>query len=86
MNTITHNQRYLPHEISTKYHSVKIYRSGYSVSFVCRRYKISHQTVQIDKNYFYVVALDNYLLNNIYLVVLRKKIHRAKYNSRNVKF
>ena len=40
MNTITHNQRYLPHELSTKYYSVKLYRNGCSVSFVCRRYKI----------------------------------------------
>ena len=45
MNTITHNQRYLPHEITTKYHAVKLYRSGYSVSFVCRRYKISKSSL-----------------------------------------
>lgn len=45
MNTITHNQRYLPHELSTKYHSVKLYRSGCSVSFVCRRYKISKSSL-----------------------------------------
>ena len=45
MKIITHNQRYLPHEISTKYYSVKLYRSGYSVSFVCRRYKISKSSL-----------------------------------------
>lgn len=41
MNTITHSQRYLPHELSTKYHAVKLYRAGYTVAFVCRRYHIS---------------------------------------------
>lgn len=45
MNTITHNQRYLPHEITTKYHAVKLYRNGSSVSFVCRRYKISKSSL-----------------------------------------
>ncbi len=45
MNTITHNQRYLPHEISTKYHSVLLYRAGNSISFVCRRYKISKSSL-----------------------------------------
>lgn len=41
MNTITHTQRYLPHELSTKFYAVKLYRQGYSVRFVCRRYHIS---------------------------------------------
>lgn len=41
MNSITHTQRYLPHEIQTKFHACKLYRSGYSVAFVCRRYHIS---------------------------------------------
>ena len=41
MNTITYSQRYLPHEISTKYYAVKLYRTGVGVSFVCRRYHIS---------------------------------------------
>lgn len=45
MNTITHSQRYLPHEFSTKYYAVKLYRSGASVSFVCRRYKISKSSL-----------------------------------------
>lgn len=41
MNTIAYSQRYLPHELTTKYHAVKLYRSGNPVSFVCRRYHIS---------------------------------------------
>jgi len=41
MNTITHSQRYLPHEISTKYFAVKLYRSGVGISYVTRRYHIS---------------------------------------------
>ena len=45
MNNITHSQRYLPHEIQTRLHAVKLYRSGESVSFVCRRYKISKSSL-----------------------------------------
>ena len=45
MNTITHSQRYLPHEFTTKYYAVKLYRSGASVSFVCRRYKVSKSSL-----------------------------------------
>ena len=45
MNTITHSQRYLPHEINTKYYAVKLYRTGVGVSFVCRRYKISKSSL-----------------------------------------
>ena len=41
MNSITHSERYLPHTIDTRYYSVKLYRSGCSINFVCRRYHIS---------------------------------------------
>lgn len=41
MNSITHSQRYLPHTIETRFYAVKLYRSGSSVRFVCRRYHIS---------------------------------------------
>lgn len=42
MNTIiAQKQRYLPHTSETKYHAVKTYRSGCSIRFVCRKYKIS---------------------------------------------
>ena len=41
MNSITQNKRYLPHEISTKVQSVKLYRQTKDVGFVCRRYHIS---------------------------------------------
>ena len=45
MNTITYSQRYLPHEINTKFYAVKLYRSGVGVSFVCRRYHISKSSL-----------------------------------------
>lgn len=45
MNTITHSQRYLPHEISTKYYAVKLYRTGVGISFVTRRYHISKSSL-----------------------------------------
>lgn len=41
MKSITHSQRYLPHTIETRFYAVKLYRSGNSVQFVCRRYHIS---------------------------------------------
>ena len=41
LNSISHSNRYLPHEISTRFHAVKLYQSGVGVSFVCRRYHIS---------------------------------------------
>ena len=45
MNIVTYTQRYLPHEISTRFYAVKLYRSGQSVSFVCRRYHISKSSL-----------------------------------------
>lgn len=45
MNTITYSQRYLPHELHTKYHAVKLYRTGVGVSFVTRRYHISKSSL-----------------------------------------
>ena len=41
MKSITQNKRYLPHEISTKVQSVRLYRQTQDVGFVCRRYHIS---------------------------------------------
>lgn len=41
MKSIPQTQRYLPHEITTREHAVKTYRSGNTISFVCRKYKIS---------------------------------------------
>lgn len=45
MNNITHSQRYLPHVINTKYHAVKLYRTGVGVTFVTRRYHISKSSL-----------------------------------------
>lgn len=38
-------RRYLSHELTTRIHSVKLYRSGADVSFVCRRYHISKSSL-----------------------------------------
>ena len=45
MSSISQTQRYLPHELNTKFYAVKLYRNGYPVSFVCRRYKISKSSL-----------------------------------------
>ena len=45
MNTITYTQRFLPHEVDTRYHACCLYRAGYSVRFVCRRYHISKSSL-----------------------------------------
>ena len=45
MTSISQKQRYLPHELNTKFYAVKLYRKGYPVSFVCRRYKISKSSL-----------------------------------------
>ena len=41
MTSMSQNNRYLSHEINTKYYAVKLYRNGFSVSFVCRKYEVS---------------------------------------------
>ena len=41
LTSIPHSNRYLPHEVSTRFYAVKLYRSGVGVKFVCRRYHIS---------------------------------------------
>ena len=45
MNTIPHSQRYLPHEINTRFHAVKLYRGGYSISYICRKYHVSKSSL-----------------------------------------
>ena len=45
MTSISQTQRYFPHELNTKYYSVKLFRQGYPISFVCRRYKISKSSL-----------------------------------------
>lgn len=45
MNTITYSQRYLPHELLTRFHAVKLYRTGVGVNFVIRRYHISKSSL-----------------------------------------
>lgn len=41
MESIAHNKRYLPHEITTKEHAVKAYRQNGDIKYVCRKYKVS---------------------------------------------
>lgn len=41
MSIVTQNKRYLPHEITTKENSVKLYRQTKDIGFVCRRYHVS---------------------------------------------
>lgn len=41
MDIIAQNKRYLPHEMTTKINSVKLYRETQDIDFVCRRYHIS---------------------------------------------
>ena len=41
MTSIPQHLRYLPHTLNTRYHAVKTYRTGASVAFICRRYKVS---------------------------------------------
>ena len=45
MNTITYSQRYIPHKLETKFHATKLYRSGYSIELICRRYHISKSSL-----------------------------------------
>ena len=42
MNSITHTQRYYPHELKTRYHACLLYQKKHNtITYVCRRYKIS---------------------------------------------
>ena len=41
MKDYSTKKRYCPHEISTKIHSVEMYRKTKDISFVCRRYHVS---------------------------------------------
>jgi len=52
MTSISHSQRYYPHDLKTKYFAVQLYRNGNSISFVCRRYKISKASLMRWNNRF----------------------------------
>ncbi len=46
MNTITKKQRYLPHELQTRFHACKLYATKeYSIAFITRRYKVSKSSL-----------------------------------------
>lgn len=40
MKNYSTKKRYCPHEITTKLHSVELYRKTGDISYVCRRYHI----------------------------------------------
>jgi len=46
MSIITHSQRFLPHELHTRFYACKLYsQNNVSVAFVTRRYKISKSSL-----------------------------------------
>ena len=45
MTSISQTNRYIPHELNTKFHAVTLFKASYSFSFVCRRYKISKSSL-----------------------------------------
>ena len=45
MTSKSQKTRYYPHELNTKFYATKLYRNGYSIAFVCRRYKISKSSL-----------------------------------------
>ena len=50
MTSMSHSQRYIPHDLNTRFYSVSLYRKDYSIAFVCRRYKISKSSLR-DKSH-----------------------------------
>ena len=45
MNSISHNKRYLPHDLNTKFHAVITFRNGNDIDFVCRKYHCSRSSL-----------------------------------------
>lgn len=45
MNIISHNKRYLPHDLNTKFHAVITFRNGNDIDFVCRKYHCSRSSL-----------------------------------------
>ena len=45
MNNITQNIRYYPHDLNTKFYATKLYKGGYYISLICRRYHISKSSL-----------------------------------------
>ncbi len=45
MNNITQNICYYPHDLNTKFYVTKLYKGGYSISLICRRYHISKSSL-----------------------------------------
>ena len=37
--------RYFPHDLNTKFYATKLYKSGFPISLVCRRYKVSKSSL-----------------------------------------
>lgn len=45
MDSISHNLRYLPHELKNRENAVKTYRNRNSIEYVCRKYHISRTSL-----------------------------------------
>ena len=45
MSSISHNKRYLPHDLNTKFHAVTTYRNGNDIDYVCRKYHCSRSSL-----------------------------------------
>ena len=84
MSIVTQNRRYLPHEITTKIHAVESYRKLGDISYICRKYKISKETLNKanyrateDSSYsFLTVKILKLRLHSPQLPVYRGKLFR----------
>ena len=66
---LQNTQRYIPHTLETRLAAVKTYRNKNSISFICRRYKVSKASLmrwnkKYDglKNHLWI-SLINHILN-----------------------
>ena len=45
LSSITKNIRYLPYDLTTKYHVVKYFLKGTPINFLIRKYKVSRASI-----------------------------------------
>ena len=59
-------QRYIPHTLETRLASVKTYRNKNSISFICRRYKVSKTSLmRWNKKYDRTKVSNPYIISYI---------------------
>lgn len=68
--TITENlqktQRFIPHTLETRLTTVKTYRNKNSISFICRRYKVSKASlIRWNKKYDETKVSNPYIISYI---------------------